>query len=332
MPYRAFVVNRTDDQFTAQVTELDESQLPAGEVTVRVEWSGVNYKDGLACIPKGRVIRDYPMTPGVDLAGHVAASSDTRFKEGDGVLLTGYDLGVSHPGGFGELARVPADWLVPLPAGLSTKEAMAMGTAGFTAALSVYELERYGIMPEAGPVLVTGATGGVGSTAVAMLAGLGYTVAASTGKAGEHEYLRGLGAGEILSREEASAASERPLEKERWAGAVDPVGGDTTAYLLRAAKSGGVVALSGLTGGTAFQTTVMPFILRGVKLVGIDSVYAPMDLRRELWPRIAGDLKPKGLLDSIAQETTLDGVPEATSTILAGKVRGRILIRLSDEG
>lgn len=331
MSFRAFVVDKSEDSFSAEVAELDESRLPEGEVTVRVEWSDVNYKDGLACIRDGRVISSYPMTPGIDLAGSVIESNDGRFKEGDGVLVTGYDLGVGHPGGFAELARVPADWLVHLPDGLNAQEAMALGTAGFTAALSVYEFERNGIGPDSGPVLVTGATGGVGSTAVAMLAGLGYTVAASTGKDSEHAFLRSIGASEILSREEVSAESGRPMEKARWAGAVDPVGGSTTAYLLRTTKPGGVVALSGLTGGTAISTSVFPFILRGVKLVGIDSVYAPMPVREELWRRLGADLKPAGLLETIAEETTLEGVIGATAKILKGEVRGRTLVRLTDD-
>lgn len=330
MSFRAFVVDKSEDSFSAEVAELDESRLPEGEVTVRVEWSDINFKDGLACIRDGRVISSYPMTPGIDLAGSVIASSDSRFKEGDGVLVTGYDLGVGHPGGFAELARVPADWLVHLPDGLNAQEAMALGTAGFTAALSVHEFERNGIGPDSGPVLVTGATGGVGSTAVAMLAGLGYTVAASTGKDGEHAFLQSIGASEILSREEVSAESGRPMEKARWAGAVDPVGGSTTAYLLRTTRPGGVVALSGLTGGTAIGTTVFPFILRGVKLVGIDSVYAPMSIREELWRRLGADLKPAGLLETIAEETTLEGVIGATAKILKGEIRGRTLVRLRD--
>lgn len=326
MAYRAFVVNKTETDFSAGIQELNEGALPAGEVTIRVEWSGVNYKDGLATLPNGRVLRSYPMVPGVDLAGTVEASADDRFAQGDSVVVIGYDLGVAHPGGFAELARVPADWVVKLPAGLSTKEAMALGTAGFTAAMSVEALEKHGITPDRGPVIVTGATGGVGSTAVAMLAGLGYEVAASTGKADEHEYLRQLGATTILSREEVSAESTRPLESERWAGAVDPVGGATTAYLLRTMKRDGCVTLSGLTGGTSFNTTVMPFILRGVNLLGIESVWYPVGERVRLWQRMAGELKPRGLLETIAIEAGLDGVADATAKILQGQVRGRILI------
>lgn len=329
MTYRALVVDKQDDNFSVELRNLEEADLPAGEVTVRVEWSSVNYKDGLACTPTGRVVRSYPMVPGVDLAGTVVASTDRRYATGDGVVVTGYDVGVAHPGGFAELARVPGDWVMPLPPGLTTKESMAIGTAGFTAALSIEALERMGLRPSDGTVIVTGATGGVGSTAVSILAQLGYTVAGSTGKESEHEFLRALGAAEILSREEVSAESNRPLEGERWAGAVDPVGGATTAYLVRTTKYGGSVAVSGLTGGSSVATTVFPFILRGVNLLGIDSVMCPMATRARVWQRLAGDLKPHGLLDSIAVETDLDGAQAVAAQILAGKVRGRTLVRLA---
>lgn len=328
MSYRALVVNSTDAGFSAEITALADADLPPGAVTIRVEWSTVNYKDGLALQPGNRVVQRYPMTPGVDLAGVVVESSDSRFQAGEAVTVTGYDLGVAHPGGYAELARVPAGWVAPLPAGLTTKEAMALGTAGLTAAMSVEALERQGLRPERGPVIVTGATGGVGSTAVSMLAGLGYTVAASTGKAAEAQFLRDLGAAEILSREEVGAESGRPMEAERWAAAVDPVGGATTAYLLRTTKYGGSIALSGLTGGAAVSTTVFPFILRGVNLLGIESVNYPIEERTRLWQRLATNLKPRGLLDSIAVETGLDGVPAVCAAIVAGKVRGRTVVRL----
>jgi len=326
--YRALIVDRAGEGVDVAIKELPLSELPPGEVTIRVAYSTVNYKDGLALTPNGRILRSYPMVPGIDLSGTVVHSTDARFAPGDRVLITGYDLGVSHPGGFAEYARVPADWVVKLPAGLSLREAMALGTAGFTAALSIHRLEQHGLKPEQGPVLVSGATGGVGSTAVAMLAGLGYTVAASTGKATEHDYLRTLGAAEILSREEVSAPSERPLEKERWAAGVDPVGGNTLAYMLRTLKYGGAVAASGLTGGSALHTTVMPFILRGVSLLGIDSVYCPMPLRLQLWQRLAGDLKPRGLAESIAHDVPLEKVPEIGARILRGEIRGRTVVRI----
>ncbi len=328
MSYRAFVVNKSGEDFSMGVTQLDEKDLPSGDVTIRVEWSSVNYKDGLACSPTGRVIRSYPMTPGVDLAGKVQSSTDSRFKPGEEVVVIGYELGTAHPGGFAELARVPAAWVVPLPAGLTTKESMALGTAGFTAALSIHQMERCGLSPANGAVIVTGATGGVGSTAVSMLSGLGYTVAGSTGKATEHQFLRDLGATEILTREEVSAESTRPMETERWAGAVDPVGGATTAYLLRTTKYGGSVAVSGLTGGGAFSTTVFPFILRGVNLLGIESVMCPMPLRLEIWDRCGADLKPRGLMDTIATEIGLDGVVETVTRILRGETKGRVLVDL----
>lgn len=328
MGYRALVVDKQGDDFTVAARELNEADLPAGEVTIKVEWSSINYKDGLALSPNGRVLRSYPMVPGVDLAGTVVQSKDSRFSKGSHVAVTGYDVGVAHPGGFAELARIPADWVMPLPDGLTTKEAMALGTAGFTAALSVEALEHNGLRPDQGTVIVTGSTGGVGSTAVSMLAQLGYTVAGSTGKASEHDFLRALGATEILSREDVSAESNRPMESERWAGAVDPVGGATTAYLVRTMKYGASVALSGLTGGNAVATTVFPFILRGVNLLGIDSVMCPMAKRQRVWARMGKDLKPKGLLDSIAVETDLDGAPAVCADILGGKVKGRTLVRL----
>ena len=326
--FRALVVEKTEDTFSVSVQERRMDDLPEGDVTIRVAYSSVNYKDGLACIPNGRILTRYPMVPGIDLSGVVVDSKDPRFREGDEVLVTGYELGVSHEGGFSEMARVPGDWVVPLPKGLTLKEVMALGTAGFTAALSVHQLLAHGVTPDKGPVIVTGATGGVGSTAVAILAQLGYDVAASTGKASEEAYLRKLGAREILSREEVSAESKRALEKERWAGAVDPVGGKTTAYLLRTTKYGGSIALGGLTGGNALETTVFPFILRGVNLLGIDSVYCPMELRKSLWERLAGEWKPRHLTEDIAREVTLDTLQETLAAILRGEVRGRTVVRL----
>lgn len=331
MTYRALVVNKVDDAFSVGIEQLDESRLPAGDVTIRVEWSSVNYKDGLALAPAGRIIRSFPMVPGVDLAGTVTNSTDSRYSAGQKVVVTGYDVGVVHPGGFAEMARVPADWVMPLPPGLTTKEAMAIGTAGMTSALSVEALEVNGLKKEHGPVIVTGATGGVGSTAVSMLAQLGYTVAGSTGKESEHAFLRDLGATEILSREDVSAESSRPMESERWAGAVDPVGGATTAYLIRSMKYGASIALSGLTGGGTVNTTVYPFILRGVNLLGIDSVFCPMEKRARVWQRLATDLKPHGLMESIAVETDLEGVPAVAEEIRNGRVRGRTLVRLAAE-
>lgn len=331
MTFRAFLVDRANDSFSARVVDLDESDLPPGDVTIRVAWSSVNYKDGLATTPDGRVVRAYPMVPGVDMAGLVTDSSDTRFARGDRVFMTGFEAGVSHWGGFAEVARVPGGWLQHVPPGMTMKETMAIGTAGLTAALSLEALERNGLRPGNGPVIVVGATGGVGSTAVSMLAQSGYTVSASTGKASEHGFLRALGASEILRRDEVSAESSRPLEPERWAGAVDPVGGRTTAYLVRTMKYGGAVALSGVTGGAPLETTVFPFILRGVSLLGIDSVYCSMERREAIWARLADGLKPRLLLESIAVEAGLDDVRAVATRLLHGELRGRTLVRLSGE-
>jgi acrylyl-CoA reductase (NADPH) len=325
-PFRAFVVNKTEAEFTAGVRELQVADLPAGEVLIRVAYSDVNYKDGLACIPNGQIVRSYPFVPGIDLAGAVEESTDARFKPGDGVLATSYGLGVSHFGGFSQFARVPAEWIVPLPVGLTAREAMALGTAGFTAALALHQLEAHGLTPSDGPVLVTGATGGVGSVAVALLAQRGYTVAASTGKAAAHDYLRSLGASEILDRETLATESGKPLEKERWAGAIDSVGGATLAAVLRATRYGGAVATCGLTGGTPVPTTVFPFILRAVSLLGIDSVQCPMPLRQAIWQRLATDWKPTRLDAIISREVSLDDLPEVTAAILKGAVQGRVLV------
>jgi len=327
--FRAYIVNKTGESFTAGINELTLADLPPGEVLIKVAYSGVNYKDGLASIPEGRVVRSYPLVPGVDLSGVVAESSDSRFNPGDEVLATSYELGVSHYGGYSEYARVKADWVVPLPAGLTLKEAMALGTAGFTAALAIYQLEKNGLKPQNGPVLVTGATGGVGSIGINILSALGYTVAASTGKTSEHDYLKQLGASEILSREETSTESNRPLEKERWAGSLDSVGGSTLAYLIRTTRYAGSIAAYGNTGGTNLSTTVFPFILRAINLLGIESVNCPMELRRQLWSRLASDYKPRHLLDMIGQEAPFEELPQALTTILKGEARGHTIIRMS---
>jgi len=325
--FRALVADKDDDGVHRALRDLSPDDLPEGGVTVRVGWSSVNYKDALAVSPKGRVAKTYPLVPGIDLAGEVIEGGD-GVEAGRSVIVHGHDLGVGHHGGFAEVARVPAEWAVPLPDGLSARDAMALGTAGFTAGLSVVRLEERGVKPEHGPVLVLGATGGVGSTAVAILAGRGYEVHAATGKADEADFLRALGATEILSREETSAESERPMERQRWAGVVDPVGGAATAYALRTTRYGGAVALSGLTGGTDLTTTVFPFILRGVSLLGIDSVETPGDVRRAVWERLAGDLRPRGLEDRITREITLDEVDPFLDEVLAGRARGRTVVRV----
>ena len=326
--FRAYFVNKTATDFSAGIKDVTLDDLSPGDVVIKVAYSSVNYKDGLASIPDGRVIRNYPLVPGVDLSGVVVESSDSRFKRGDEALVTSFDLGVAHCGGFSEYARVKADWIVPLPAGLTLKEAMALGTAGYTSALAIHQLERMGLKPGSDPVLVTGATGGLGSMSISILKTLGYTVAASTGKESEHGYLRELGADEILSRQETSAESNRPLEKERWAASIDAVGGSTLAYLLRTTKYGGSVASIGNTGGPNFSTTVFPFILRAVNLLGIESAYCPMELRRQLWQHLATDYKP-ARLDMIAHEVPFDELPQALATFLIGGVRGRIVVKIA---
>ncbi|MCF8567197.1 acryloyl-CoA reductase [Alicyclobacillus tolerans] len=325
--FYAYVAEKDGDNFSFGKKELDLIDLPEGEVTIRVRYSSVNFKDGLASTPNGRVLRSYPMVPGIDLAGEVVACSNASFQEGQPVLVTGYGLGVSHFGGFAEYARVPANWVVPLPQGLRLRDAMVIGTAGFTAGLAVKRMEENGLRPGQGPVLVVGATGGVGSIAVAVLANSGYEVTASTGKQSEVDYLKSLGASQVLSREEVSQESSRALEKELWAGAIDPVGGKTLAYLLRTTKYGGSVASMGNTGGPELNTTVFPFILRGVNLLGIDSVNCPMDSRLQVWDRLAASLSASQL-DAMAVETPFDELPEALSAILKGGVRGRVVITL----
>ena len=328
--FRALVADKDGDDVRRSLTDLTPADLPDGEVTIRVGWSSVNYKDALAVSPKGRVAKGYPLVPGIDLAGEVIDGDGDGVSAGDQVIVHGYDLGVGHHGGYAEVARVPAEWVVPLPDGLSARDAMALGTAGFTAALSVVRLERHGLSPDSarGPVLVLGASGGVGSIAVGILAARGYEVHAATGKAEEADFLRALGASEILSRDDASGEAQGPLEKQRWAGVVDPVGGAATAFALRTTRYGGAVAASGLTGGTDLRTTIFPFILRAVSLLGIDSVATPMEERREVWNRLADDLRPNGLEDRITREIALDEVDPLLDEVLAGKARGRTVVRV----
>jgi len=319
---RAFVAEKGDDGVDRGLRTVSAAELGDGDVVVRVDCSSVNYKDALATIPKGQVARISPLIPGIDLAGTVVEGPG----EGSEVLAHGYDLGVAHHGGYAEYARVPGDWVVPLPEGMSTKQAMAIGTAGFTAALAVARLEQRGLQPGDGPVLVTGATGGVGSTAVSILAARGYEVVASTGK-DAREYLEGLGASEILGREDV-AGDGKPLGKQRWAAAVDSVGGATLAALLPQIRYGGAVAATGLTAGVKVETTVMPFILRSVALRGIVSVETPMEERAEVWRRLADDLRPPQLDDAIAREITLDELEPALDAILQGGLTGRTVVRV----
>lgn len=328
--FRAFRVHQDEQGFRAGLETIGLSDLPDAEVTIRVHYSGVNYKDGLASIPDGKIVRKYPFIPGIDLAGEVAESRDARFKPGDLVLCTGYGLGVTHEGGFAEIARVPGDWLVPLPQGLTAQEAMAIGTAGFTAALSVQRLLDNGLAREDGPVLVAGATGGVGSMAVAILAKLGFEVVAVTGKTGVREKLLAFGASDVISREEASSGAKGALGKERWAAIVDPVGGAMTAHLLKTVKYGGSVALSGLTAGGNVETTVYPFILRGVNLLGIDSVFCQAPLRLQLWQRLAGEWKPERALNEGINVYPPEQLPQTLETILSGQAVGRQVIDFKD--
>ena len=325
--FKAVIVEQSGDSVHSSVKEIDRETLPKSDVLIKVEYTGVNYKDGLAASADGKIVNQYPFIPGIDLAGTVVESGDERFKAGDAVIATSYEIGVSHFGGFSEYASIPADWIVPLPEGLTLKESMIIGTAGFTAALSISRLEKNGLRKEDGEVLVTGATGGVGSLAVTMLSGLGYKVAASTGKQSEHDYLKMLGAERIISREEVYNGKVKPLDKEKWAAAVDPVGGEPLAALLGQIKYMGSVAVSGLTAGGSVPTTVFPFILRSVNLLGIDSVYCPMEERKMVWERLASDLKPEKF-DEITEEIVMDELPGALKKILTGKVRGRIVVKI----
>jgi acrylyl-CoA reductase (NADPH) len=322
--FQAILIAKTDAGQSAQVTELDEGQLPDGDVTVRVLYSTINYKDGLAITGKGPVVRKFPMVPGIDLAGTVEASGDPEWKAGQTVVLNGWGVGEAHWGGLAQQARVKGAWLVALPAPLTARQAMAIGTAGYTAMLSVLALERHGVRPGDGPVLVTGASGGVGSVAVTLLAKLGHEVVASTGRPEEAEYLRALGAAEVIDRATLSAPG-KPLGKERWAGAVDSVGSHTLANVCATTRYRGAVAACGLAQGMDFPATVAPFILRGVTLYGIDSVMAPRPLRVEAWSRLARDLDP-AKLETITREIPLAQAIPAASEILAGKVRGRLVV------
>ena len=328
--FRAYVAEKVERDGAPAVErgarEFAESDLPPGEVEVRVGWSSVNYKDGLATRVDGKVARISPLIPGIDLAGVVVSSGDPSIAVGSNVLAHGYELGVSRHGGFSEYQRVPASWVVPLEPGLSAREAMAIGTAGFTAGMSVVALEARGLSPSEGPVLVTGASGGVGGTALAILADRGYEVWAATGKPDEAERLTALGAAGILTRDEVTGEG-RPLESERWAGAVDAVGGATLPYVLRTLRTGAAVAASGNVGGPRLEMTVFPFILRGVALLGMDSVNVPIERRRDIWDRLATDLRPRDL-GLHCQEVTLDTLDDALDGIVAGAARGRWIVRV----
>lgn len=326
--FKALVAERDGDDVNRELRTLSAGDLPDGDVVIRVGWSSVNYKDALAVAPKGQVAQTSPLVPGIDLAGEVVEGAGDGFAEGDSVLAHGYELGVSRHGGYAEYARVSTDWVVPLPDGMDARQAMILGTAGFTAALSVVRLEDDGVTADGGPVLVLGATGGVGATAVAILAERGYEVVASTGKSDQEDWLKSLGAGEVIGRAETSAESDRPLEKQRWAGVVDPVGGEATAYALRTTRYGGAVASSGMVAGTGLRTTILPFILRDVSLLGVCSVDTPIAERREVWDRLAGDLKPGDTDRLVSGELSLDEVDGHLDEVLEGTSRGRMLVRV----
>jgi len=326
--FQALVVHKEEERFTMRIEQLTTHDLPEGEVLIRVHYSSVNYKDSLAATPAGNIVKTYPFVPGIDLAGEVVSSDDPGYKKGDAVIATSYGIGVSHFGGYSEYARIPAKWIVPLPEGLTLKEAMIIGTAGFTAALSVRRLQENHLSPEKGKVLVTGATGGVGSFAVSILSLLGYEVEASTGKTAEAEYLQELGAAAVLSREQVYDGTGKALGKQKWAAAIDPVGGEPLSAVLSQIQYGGSVAVSGLTAGAQLPTTVFPFILRGINLLGIDSVYCPMETRLSVWQSLASDYKPANLESIVAQEINLEQLPDILPTLLAGQARGRTLVKL----
>jgi acrylyl-CoA reductase (NADPH) len=324
--FNAIVIDKAESGQSVKLTDFDEKDLMDGDVTVAVEYSTVNYKDGLAVTGKAPVVRRFPMIAGVDFAGTVESSSHAAWKPGDKVILNGWGLGETHLGAYAQKARVKGDWLVRLPDSISARDAMAIGTAGYTAMLSVMALERAGITPQRGPIIVTGAAGGVGSVAVAILAGLGYAVIASTGRPAEAGYLKGLGADEIIDRKELGGPA-RPLAKERWAGGIDAVGSTTLANVLSMTRYGGAVAACGLAGGMDLPTSVAPFILRGVSLLGIDSVMCPLPLRQEAWRRLETDL-PRDKIAAMTAEIGLGDVIAAGKRIVEGQVRGRIVVKI----
>lgn len=324
---KVFRIRESDKKISAGFEEIEQEELDQGEVLIRVAYSSINYKDALAASGAGRIIRRFPCVGGIDLSGTVIESSDARFKAGDQVIATSYDIGVAHDGGYAEMARIPADWVVPMPQGMSLMDAMALGTAGYTAALGIVRMEHNGLKPENGPVIVTGATGGVGSLAIDMLAGRGYKVVALTGKPGEENYLKSIGAAEVLDRKGLDLSKIRPLEKPQWAGAVDNLGGEFLSWLASSMQMSGTIASIGLAGGMDLKTTVAPFILRGVCLLGIDSGFTPMPLRREVWRRLATDLRPRHL-QILTRTIAIDQLPEAFGAFIDGQVRGRTVVRI----
>jgi len=328
MALKAYRIFNEDGKVASRYVDMQLDELDAGDVVVKVAYSGVNFKDALAATGKGKVIRRFPCIGGIDLSGTVTESADARFKKGDAVIATSYDIGVAHDGGYAQYARLPADWVVPLPKGLDLFEAMALGTAGFTAALAVERMEHDGLKPGNGPVIVTGATGGVGSIAIDILAAAGYHVVALTGKESETGYLKGLGAEQVMLRSGLDLAKIKPLDKATWAGAVDNLGGDVLAWLASTMQIGGTLASIGLAASHSFNTTVMPFILRGVSLLGVDSVNAPMPLRKKVWKRLGSDLKPKQL-KSIVITVDFADLPGVFEKVMNAKMRGRAAVKIA---
>ena len=328
MSFRAYRIFNEQNQIISRMVNMQLNELDPGEVVIRAHYSSVNFKDALAATGTGKIIRRFPCVGGIDVAGIVEASEDKRFKVGDEVIVTGYDMGVTHDGGYAEKVRVPADWVVALPQGLSLFDAMALGTAGFTAALSLYRLQQNDLQPENGKVVVTGATGGVGSLAISMLKKLGYHVVAITGKDSEHEYLKMLGADEILPRTTVDTSSTRPLEKALWAGALDSVGGATLAWLTRTMQQNGVIASFGNAGGVELNTTVLPFILRGVRLIGIDSAATAMPLRQQIWKNMADEWRPPQLAQ-LAHTVEFEDLPQIFASMLKGESHGRTVVKIT---
>jgi putative YhdH/YhfP family quinone oxidoreductase len=329
-PFKAFLIRQDEGKVVGGFTEMTEAELDPGEVTIRVAYSSVNYKDALAATGAGRIIRRYPCIGGIDLSGTVIASADARFAPGDKVLATSYDIGVAHHGGYAEVARIPADWVIKLPQGLSLKDAMALGTAGFTAGLGIVRMEENGLKPANGPVIVTGATGGVGSLAIDMLAGLGYHVVALTGKETEKDYLLGLGAKEVMLRQSLDLAKIKPLGKETWAGAVDNLGGDVLAWIASTMKQGGTIASIGLAASMTLNTTVAPFILRGACLLGIDSGYIGEPYRAGVWRRLTSDLRPRHLA-AMTRCMAFADLPSVFDDFIQARIKGRVVVTVGGD-
>ncbi len=328
MSFKAYLINQEDGKIVSRFTDMNEDQLDPGQVTIRVAYSSINFKDALAATGAGKIIRRFPCIGGIDLAGTVTASSDPRFAPGDAVLATSYDIGVAHHGGFAEMARLPADWVLKLPAGMTLKESMIFGTAGFTAGLAVVRMEANGLKPGNGPVIVSGATGGVGSIAIEALAKLGYHVVALTGKEAQTDFLKSLGAKEVMLRQSLDLAKIKPLDKSLWAGAVDNLGGDVLAWMASTMQIGGTLASIGLAASHTLNTTVMPFILRGVSLLGVDSVNCPMPQRAAVWQRLASDMRPEHL-ERLTRSIAFDQLPGAFDDFIKSRITGRVVVEIA---